>query len=148
MAPRKGKETLLELCTATTTLGNTIAVHLVEYLSITKTPSHGFKELAVEFLETSRILFPAKAGLTETARTGTQFPSDIMQELRERFHQTNTVFVVLNQLVNKFLEKLVVYSPTKTRVIAIQFTSRDPALAARAANTVAQLYLQEQNDEF
>ncbi|KAF7196721.1 Ankyrin-2 [Pseudocercospora fuligena] len=104
MAPRKGKETLLELCTATTTLGNTIAVHLVEYLSTAKQPSHGFKELAVEFLETSRILFPAKAGLTETARTGTQFPADITQELRERFHQTNTVFVVLNQLVNKFLE--------------------------------------------
>lgn len=104
MAPRKGKETLLELCTSTTTLGNTIAVHLVEYLSVAKSTSHGFKELAVEFLETSRILFPAKVGLTETARTGTQFPSDITQELRERFHQTHTVFIVLNQLVNKFLE--------------------------------------------
>lgn len=50
-----------------------------------------------------------------------------------------------SRIVTKFLEKLNVYSPTKTRVISIQFTSRNPALAARAANTVAQLYLQEQS---
>lgn len=50
-----------------------------------------------------------------------------------------------SRIVTKFLEKLNVYSPTKTRVISIQFTSRNPSLAARAANTVAQLYLQEQS---
>lgn len=50
-----------------------------------------------------------------------------------------------SRLVTKFLEKLVVYSAPKTRVIAIEFTSRDPVLAARAANTVAALYLKEQS---
>ena len=50
-----------------------------------------------------------------------------------------------SRIVTKFLEKLTVYSPPKTRVIAIQFTSRNADLAARAANLVAQLYLQEQS---
>lgn len=50
-----------------------------------------------------------------------------------------------SRIVTAFLDKLVVYSPTKTRVISIEFTSRDPDLAARAANTVAQLYLTEQS---
>ena len=49
------------------------------------------------------------------------------------------------RIVTKFLEKLTVYSAPKTRVIAIEFTSRDPDLAARAANTVAALYLKEQS---
>ena len=50
-----------------------------------------------------------------------------------------------NRIVTKFLDKLTVYSPPKTRVISIQFTSRDPDLAARAANTIAALYLKEQS---
>ena len=50
------------------------------------------------------------------------------------------------RIVTNFLDKLVVYSPTKTRVIAIEFQSRDPELAARAANTIATLYLKEQSE--
>lgn len=49
------------------------------------------------------------------------------------------------RLATKFLDQLLVYSPTKTRVVAIEFTSRDPALAARVTNTMAQLYLEEQS---
>ena len=49
------------------------------------------------------------------------------------------------RIVTAFLDKLVVYSPSKTRVISIDFTSRDADLAARAANTVAALYLKEQS---
>lgn len=40
MAPAKGKETLLELCTNTITLGSSIAVHLLDYLSIVKDPPY------------------------------------------------------------------------------------------------------------
>ena len=50
------------------------------------------------------------------------------------------------RIVTNFLDKLVVYSPTKTRVIAIEFSSRDPELAARAANTIATLYLKGQSE--
>ena len=49
------------------------------------------------------------------------------------------------RIVTAFLEKLTVFSPPKTRVITIQFTSKDPDLAARAADTLASLYLQEQS---
>ena len=49
------------------------------------------------------------------------------------------------RIVTAFLEKLTVFSPPKTRVITIQFTSKDPDLAARAADAMASLYLQEQS---
>ena len=50
------------------------------------------------------------------------------------------------RIVTNFLDKLVVYSPPKTRVIVIEFQSRDPELAARAANAIATLYLKEQSE--
>ena len=49
------------------------------------------------------------------------------------------------RIVTAFLDKLTIYSPPKTRVISIQFTSKDPELAARGANDVAALYLKEQS---
>ncbi len=49
------------------------------------------------------------------------------------------------RMVQTFEQKLTVFSPPKTRVVSIEFTSRDPKLAARGANTTAALYLQEQS---
>ena len=49
------------------------------------------------------------------------------------------------RMVQAFEQKLTVYSPPKTRVVTIEFTSRDPKLAARGADEVAALYLQEQS---
>ncbi len=49
------------------------------------------------------------------------------------------------RMTKAFGDKLTVYSPPKTRVIAIEFTSRDAELAARGANLVAELYLREQS---
>ncbi len=49
------------------------------------------------------------------------------------------------RIVTAFLDKLTVYSPPKTRVISIQFSSKDPELAARGANEIATLYLKEQS---
>lgn len=49
------------------------------------------------------------------------------------------------RMLQTFGQKLTVFSPTKTRVVTIEFTSRDPELAARAANEVAALYLREQS---
>ena len=37
-------------------------------------------------------------------------------------------------------------SPTKTRVLSIEFTSRNPDLAAKGANAVAEAYLEFQQD--
>ena len=49
------------------------------------------------------------------------------------------------RMVQTFQQKLTVFSPPKTRVVTIEFTSRDPKLAAQGANKVAELYLQEQS---
>ena len=51
-----------------------------------------------------------------------------------------------DRILEKFSDRLAVYSPTKTRVITIEFTSRDPDLAARAANVVAETYIEMQQE--
>lgn len=98
MAPADGKDSLIQLVTSSITLGNTIAVHLLDFLSVVKDPPYGFNKLAVEFLETSRVLIPAKTGLRADV------PPKIAVELRERLRQLSTSFNVLNQVVNRFLE--------------------------------------------
>lgn len=98
MAPAKGAN--LELCSSTISLGNSIAVHALEYLSIAKHPRHHLRECLVEFLGASRALFPARAGLQRATVT---FTNDIDQELKARFLQAKNAFVVLDQVVNKLL---------------------------------------------
>lgn len=49
-----------------------------------------------------------------------------------------------DRLLANFAEHLTVMSPTKTRVLQVEFSSRDPDLAARGANTVADLYMELQ----
>jgi succinoglycan biosynthesis transport protein ExoP len=46
------------------------------------------------------------------------------------------------RVVDKFLSRLTVFPVPRTRVLEIEFVSRDPELAARGANTVAEVYLQ------
>ncbi|KIW95692.1 uncharacterized protein Z519_04277 [Cladophialophora bantiana CBS 173.52] len=104
MAPRKGKESLLDLCGKATTLGNSISVRMLEYLSTVKEAPHGFRELATNFLDICRVLCSIEAGLSEASRTHSQFPNDMQQELDKKFRQTNDDFIVLNQMLIKFLE--------------------------------------------
>jgi len=104
MAPKKGKESLLELCERATTLGNSVSVRMLEYLSTVKNQSYGFRALANEFLEICRILWSIEAGLKDTSRTHNQLPGDMIQELDRKFRQTNDDFIVLNQMLSKFLE--------------------------------------------
>ena len=49
-----------------------------------------------------------------------------------------------DRVVDAFLARLTVFPVAKSRVLQIEFVSADPALAARGANTVAALYLAEQ----
>ena len=49
------------------------------------------------------------------------------------------------RILQTFADKLTVFSPPKTRVITIQFQSKDPDLAARVANKMAELYIAEQS---
>jgi polysaccharide biosynthesis transport protein len=50
-----------------------------------------------------------------------------------------------DRVLEAFEQRLSVYSPTKTRVLIVEFYSRDPDLAARAANEVVSLYLDMQS---
>lgn len=51
-----------------------------------------------------------------------------------------------DRILEKFGEKLSVLSPTKTRVLSIEFSSRNPDLAARGANAVAETYIEMQQE--
>ncbi|MCB9999428.1 MAG: GumC family protein [Methylobacteriaceae bacterium] len=51
-----------------------------------------------------------------------------------------------DRVFENYYEKLQVFSPTKTRVLNIEFSSRDPDLAAKAANSIAGIYLDFQQD--
>lgn len=101
MAPRK-KESALDLCDRTVTLGNTIAIRMLEYLGTVKHQVQGFGQLATEFLEVSRILWAIETGLKSSSKH--HMPADMTVELEKRFRQTNDDFIVLNQLVTRFLE--------------------------------------------
>ena len=51
-----------------------------------------------------------------------------------------------DRILEKFSDRLAVLSPTKTRVLSVEFTSRDPDLAARGANAVAETYIEMQQE--
>ncbi|MCQ4632290.1 chain-length determining protein [Shinella sp. CPCC 100929] len=50
-----------------------------------------------------------------------------------------------DRVLKEFAEKLVVYQVEKSRVIAIEFSSKDPGLAARIPNEMAKVYLSLQS---
>ena len=51
-----------------------------------------------------------------------------------------------DRVADAFLNRLTVFPVAKSRVLQIEFVSVDPALAARGANTVAELYLAQQEE--
>ncbi|MCU4181878.1 GumC family protein [Bosea sp. BH3] len=48
------------------------------------------------------------------------------------------------RVLEKYFERLLVYPVGRSRIVAVEFTSRDPALAARGANIIAETYLEFQ----
>ncbi len=51
-----------------------------------------------------------------------------------------------DRILRSYYDKLTVFPVNKSRVITIEFTATDPDLAARAANTIADLYIEAQSD--
>ncbi|WYZ41405.1 hypothetical protein EsH8_V_000300 [Colletotrichum jinshuiense] len=100
----KPKESVLDLCTRATLLGNNISVRMLEFLTNIKHQPHGFRELANDFLDICRILWSIEAGLSEAARTHQEFPADMIKELDLKFRQTNSDFQVLDHMMFEFLE--------------------------------------------
>ena len=50
------------------------------------------------------------------------------------------------RVLETYYDKLTVFPVARTRVLTIEFTSRNPELAAKAANTIAEIYLTAQED--
>ncbi|GGH21420.1 LPS biosynthesis protein [Alsobacter metallidurans] len=50
------------------------------------------------------------------------------------------------QLIDRFVERVTAFPVGQTRVLAIEFTSSDPVLAARGANAIADIYLELQEE--
>ncbi|KAJ4424447.1 hypothetical protein N0V82_000969 [Gnomoniopsis sp. IMI 355080] len=104
MAPRK-KDTAIALCDKAVALGNTIAIRMLEYFSTGRHQVQGFRELANEFLDVGRILWSIETGLKSSAADSKQkLPADMLSELEKRFRQTHDDFVVLQEIVTRFLE--------------------------------------------
>lgn len=51
-----------------------------------------------------------------------------------------------DRMLDVFADRLNVLSPLKTRVLGVEFTTRDPDLSARGANAVAESYLEFQQE--
>jgi hypothetical protein len=103
MAPAR-KETSAELCGRVTAQGNTIAIRMLEYLSSAKNAIPGFQSLATDFIDLCQELWSIEAGLIEAAKSRNALPLEVGQELDKRVRQVNDEFVVLGQMVTKFVE--------------------------------------------
>ena len=102
MAP-KNSDPLIQLCRRAIELGNGISVRMLEYLSSAKKHPVGFKELAISFLEISRVLWPIESGLAETSRQENMLGNEMITELEKKFRTTIDDFNALNQLLLQFL---------------------------------------------
>ena len=51
-----------------------------------------------------------------------------------------------DRILESYFDRLTVLSPMKTRVLTIEFQSRNPDLSAKIANTIAEQYLEFQSD--
>lgn len=96
----------LKLCTSTITLGNTIAIHFLDYLGAVKSQDVGFENLAIDFLDTSRILFRVQDGISLLASSqATMHPSkDSITDLLERLRRVSASFTVVSQLIKRKLK--------------------------------------------
>jgi hypothetical protein len=77
---------------------------MLEYLSSAKTAIPGFQNLATDFLDLCQELWSIEAGLKEAAKSRNALPVEVGQELDKRLRQVNDEFVVLAQMVSKFVD--------------------------------------------
>lgn len=73
-------------------------------MSTAKHPIVGFQTLATEFIELCQVLWSIEAGLTEASKSRSTIPVEISQELDKRVRQVHDEFVVLGQMVSKFVD--------------------------------------------
>lgn len=96
----------LKLCTSTIATGNSIAIQFLDYLGAVKTEDTGFENLAIDFLDASRILFRVQDGISALASSGNNTPSsrDTVADLLDRLRSISGSFTVVSQLIKKKLK--------------------------------------------
>ncbi|PBP16864.1 ankyrin repeat domain containing protein [Diplocarpon rosae] len=106
--PTKAQMHCLEVCHKTTHSIDPVAVHILEYLTTTATPSAAFTQLSHDFLSTCEILYTLETGLKQltsppssTESNLQQLPAELFGELETRFRVTQTDFHTLNQVLQK-----------------------------------------------
>lgn len=104
MATTRAADSVLSSCHKATVLGNKIAIHMLEYLGTVEKHSSQFDELALEFMDTSRIMWALEAGLTECTKNGQRLPGDMLSELDKKFRTTYNDFQILDQILSRFLD--------------------------------------------
>ena len=104
MAPRKAKESPVELCSQANTLGNTISVRILEYLSTGKNEPHNFRQLAADFLDICQTIWSIETGLLDLSQKRNQFPDELFDELGKKIRSVKDDFIALNQMLVKFVE--------------------------------------------
>ncbi|EFQ28956.1 uncharacterized protein GLRG_04100 [Colletotrichum graminicola M1.001] len=100
----KSKDSVLDLCTRATLVGNNVSVRMLEFLTTVKHQPHNFRALANDFLDICQILWSIEAGLSEASRADQEFPADMIMELESKFRQTNNNFQALDHMMFEFLE--------------------------------------------
>ncbi|KAH9883621.1 ankyrin repeat-containing domain protein [Xylariomycetidae sp. FL2044] len=103
MAADKFYMSALEHCNKATVLGNTIAIHMLEYLNNSTTASsENVDQLAHDFLQVCRLIWSIEIGLTRTRMT---LPPEMCQELNTKLQITYTDFQALDQWLSKTLQQ-------------------------------------------
>jgi ankyrin repeat protein len=103
MAPKKGKESPLELCSETNKLGNTICVRIIEYLSNGKTEPHNLRLLASDFLDICEAIWSIEAGLLDSPTHG-HLLVELLEELGKKIRSVKDDFIALDQMLAKILD--------------------------------------------
>ena len=101
--PLNDRDSLLERLVRTTELANNIAIRMVDYLQITKGQTHGFREVAIVFLEVCQTLWPVQRGLLNGSHGDAALPTEVIQELKSKVRSVIEDFSSLDLLLNKFL---------------------------------------------
>ncbi|KAI1169666.1 ankyrin repeat-containing domain protein [Nemania sp. FL0916] len=103
MAAAKYHAAAASQCHKATALGNTISVHLLDYITTITTHQEGLNELAHEFLDTCRIMWSIEAGLAECTRTRQPLAAEMTQELERKFGIAIVDFRALDHWLNRSL---------------------------------------------
>lgn len=92
------------MCQRVNAQGNIVSIRMLEYLSSSKDPVRGFYPLATAFLGLARLVWSIEAGINESFKTHKTYPVEITQELDIRFRHVYDEFIVLGQMVSRFIE--------------------------------------------